>query len=276
MLDPHTDLVAGLDPVVFVKALGFTDPDPWQVDALRWTGKRAIWNIARQSGKSTVAALVGLHTAIYKPKSLILLISPSLRQSSELFRKVSDWLARMPTKVELLEDNRLSCSFFNGSRIVSLPSSEQTIRGFSGVDLIIEDEASRVPDELYYATRPMLAVSGGRMILMSTPFGRRGHFFEEWANGGNDWERVEIPALQNPRIPSEFLEEERRSLGEWWYRQEYECQFLNAINQVFSYDTVMSALSSDVKPIFLPEQQDHETQSHINPIDPTVKSLFGG
>lgn len=163
----HSDLVCALDPVAFVAALGFTSPDPWQVDALRWTGKRALWNIARQSGKSTIAALYGLHTAIYKENALILLISPSLRQSSELFRKVSDWRARTPTQVNLVEDNRLSCTFANGSRIVSLPSSEETIRGFSGVDLIIEDEASRVPEELYYAVRPMLAVSGGRLFLMS-------------------------------------------------------------------------------------------------------------
>jgi hypothetical protein len=72
----------------------------------------------------------------------------------------------------------------NGSRIVSLPSKEANIRGFSGVSLIIEDEASRVGDDLYLAMRPMLAVNQGRLILMSTPWGKRGHFFEAWEHGG--------------------------------------------------------------------------------------------
>jgi len=246
MLAP-VDLAAALDPVLFAATLGFTTPDPWQVTALRWTGRRAIWNIARQSGKSTVAALVGLHTAIYWPNSLILLISPSLRQSSELFRKVSDWRTAWPVAWDLPEDNRLSCRFENGSRIVSLPSSEATIRGFSGADLIIEDEAARVPDELYYAVRPMLAVSGGRLLLMSTPFGTRGHFHQEWTKGGPIWERVEIDATHNPRIAPEFLEEERASMGDWWYQQEYFGKFMDAQTAVFNYQDIENMFRKEIE-----------------------------
>lgn len=243
------DLRAALDPGYFAHRLGFI-PDPWQAQVLRGTGKRLLLNCARQSGKSTTAGLLALHRALYFDHSLILLISPSLRQSSELFRKITEWIDRLDQKPEMPEDNRLSCTLANGSRIVSLPSSEAKIRGFSGADLIIEDEASRVPDELYYSVRPMLAVSGGRLILMSTPFGKRGHFFEEWTKGGQVWERVEIDANHNPRITPEFLAEERAALGDWWYRQEYCCQFVETVDQVFSYDLVMSAVSSEVKPLF--------------------------
>jgi len=95
----------------------------------------------------------------------------------------------------------------------------------------------------------MLAVSGGRLVLMSTPFGKRGHFFEAWSNAP-EWEKVMIPAPQCPRITPEFLEEERRALGEWWWRQEYMCEFTETIDQVFSYDLVMSAISNEVKPLF--------------------------
>ena len=174
------DLLCSLDPVVFTFALGFITLDPWQIHVLRWYGKRLLLNCARQSGKSTIAAILALHRAIYYPRSLILLVSPSQRQSTELFKKVLDWKERLNPKLESIEENRHSCTIFNDSRIISLPSSEATIRGFSGADLIIEDEASRVSDDLYYAIRPMLAVSGGRLILMSTPFGKRGHFFNEW------------------------------------------------------------------------------------------------
>lgn len=132
---------------------------------------------------------------------------------------------------------------------MSLPSSETTVRGFSGANLIIEDESARVPDGLYKAVRPMLAVSNGKLILMSTPFGKRGHFYEEWTNN-QGWEKIEVTATVCPRISPEFLEEERRSLGEWWYRQEYECKFMEPVDQVFSYDLVMQSLSSDVKPLF--------------------------
>ena len=191
-----------------------------------------------------------LRRALYYPGSLVLLVSPSLRQSGELFRKVSDYLKTMDLAPRLLEDNRLSMTMANGSRVVSLPSKEATVRGFSAANLIIEDEASRVDDVLYGSMRPMLAISNGRLILMSTPFGKRGHFHQEWTEGGDTWERVEVTASECPRISAEFLAEERNSRGDWWVRQEYQCQFLETVDQVFSYDLVMGALTSDIKPLF--------------------------
>jgi hypothetical protein len=93
------------------------------------------------------------------------------------------------------------------------------------VDLLIIDEAARVPDDLYRAVRPMLAVSKGRLICLSTPYGKRGFFWEAWARGGDDWRRFEAPAAQCPRIAAEFLEQEKRAMGESWFRQEYCCSF---------------------------------------------------
>ncbi len=242
------DLKLALDPVAFAYELGF-NPDPWQEEVLRWNGKRLLMNCSRQSGKSTTAAILGLHRALYYSRSLVLLVSPSLRQSSELFRKVNEFLNNLRVKPRLLEDNKLSCTLENKSRIVSLPSSEATIRGYSSVTLLIFDEAARCSNELYFSTRPMLAVSSGKMILMSTPFGKRGFFHDEWIKGEN-WERIQIKATECPRISAAFLEEEKRSLGEWWFRQEYMCEFFETIDQVFSNDLVEQALSSKVKPLF--------------------------
>ncbi len=226
------------------------EPDPWQQQVLRFAGKRLILNCSRQSGKSTTTAVLALHKGMYCPGSLILLISPSLRQSSELFRKVSDMVKSLKQQPKRLEDNKLSLTFNNGSRIISLPSSESTIRGYSGVDLIIEDEASRVDDSLYYSVRPMLAVSDGAIILMSTPWGKRGHFHHEWAEGGEAWERILITADDCPRISQAFLEEEKASLGDWWYSQEYYCEFRDTTDQLFSYDSVMQAFDDDIEPLF--------------------------
>ena len=245
-----SDLRLALDPVEFARSIGLDAPDPWQEKALRWSGKRAIWNIARQSGKSTTASVLALHRAIYYPGSLVLLVSPSLRQSSELFRIVRGFIGQLEIQPQLVEDNKLSCTLPSGSRVISLPSKEATVRGYSGADLIIEDEAARVPDDLYRAVRPMLAVSDGRLILMSTPFGKRGHFFDEWSSGGDVWERIKIKATENPRITAEFLEEERAALGDWWFKQEYLCEFVETAGQVFNYDLVMSAVSEDVQPLF--------------------------
>ncbi len=82
-----------------------------------------------------------------------------------------------------------------------------------------------MPDDLYRAVRPMLAVSNGRLICLSTPYGRRGFFYQAWANGGDDWQRIEIPAERISRIKPTFLDEERRQHGESFVRQEYGCSF---------------------------------------------------
>ncbi len=222
------DLRLALDPVAFARVAGI-EPDPWQADFLRSDARRILVNCARQSGKSTVAAARSLHNALYNPGSLTLLISPSQRQSSELFRKVADMFGRLPGRPSLVEDNRLSLALPSGSRIVSLPSGEATIRGFSGVSLIVEDEAAYTGDELYRACRPMLAASGGSLILASTPNGQRGHFWSEWENGGPTWQRIRVTAADCPRIPSEFLVDEQRSLGARIFQQEYGAEFLGEV-----------------------------------------------
>jgi len=149
-------------------------------------------------------------------------------------------------KPKLLENNKLSCIFDKKSRIVSLPSSEGTIRGYSGANLIIEDEASRVEDGLYMAIRPMLAVSNGRLILMSTPFGKRGHFYQEWSEG-EEWEKIQIKADDCPRISKEFLESERRSLGEWWFKQEYMCEFMDSVDSAFRTEEIKRMFEEEIE-----------------------------
>jgi hypothetical protein len=133
--------------------------------------------------------------------------------------------------------NLLKLELANGSRILSLPGSDATVRGYSSVALLIIDEAARVPDELYFAVRPMLAVSGGRLIALSTPFGRRGWWYDEW-HGGGDWKRVRIIADECPRIPRDFLEQERKDIGPRWYAQDYGCSFEDMIGAVFSGDAI--------------------------------------
>src|SRR5262245_45093301 len=223
-LTPAQFLSLALDPALLFQALAYR-PDAWQQKFLRSRHPRVLLNCCRQAGKSTVTAAVALHQALFTASSLILLVSRSQRQSGELFRKVLDFYNGLGRPVRAHSASALQLQLVNGSRIVSLPGKEANIRAYSAVALLIIDEASRVPDELYRAVRPMLAVSGGRLILLSTPFGRRGFFWEEWSRGGPDWLKIRITARECPRIAPTFLAEERRTLGPAWYRQEYECSF---------------------------------------------------
>ncbi len=248
MVDLASDLRSALDRASFAERLGLA-PDRWQEDLLRSSASRVLLNCSRQSGKSTISAIVALHRALYHPGSLVLCLAPALRQSQELFGKVAGFYRDLGRPVPPQGERKLSLELENGSRIVTLPGSEKTIRGFSGASLLLVDEAARVEDGLYYAVRPMLAVSGGSLMMMSTPFGKRGVFFEEWTGGG-DWERYEVSASECPRIPAGFLEEERRTLPRRVYRQEYENSFEETEDQVFSHEDVQAAISDEVTPLF--------------------------
>src|ERR1700704_2594825 len=146
------DLVQGLDPARFAEAAGIV-PDPWQAQALRSSAPRVLLNCSRQSGKSTVTGVLAVHSALYDAGALILLLSPSLRQSQELFRKALLVYRSLGRPVPAEAENTLALELENGSRILSLPGKEHTVRGYSGVRLLVIDEAAWVPDELYMSVR---------------------------------------------------------------------------------------------------------------------------
>ena len=221
---PDTPAPPSQPPAVqIMRRLGL-EPDPWQMQVLESQGQNLLLNCCRQAGKSTVVAVLALVEVMFKPRSLVLLLSRSQRQSAELFRLVAQFYTLLGSKYQKrLTTHELELTY--GSRIVSLPCSPETVRGYANVRLLVIDEAAQVPDELYRTVRPMLAVSRGRLVCLSTPYGKRGFFWDAWSRGAASWLRIEVPASKVSRIAPETLEEERRALGEPFFRQEYCCSF---------------------------------------------------
>ncbi len=228
--------------------------DPWQTTLLRSDAERILLLCSRQAGKSQTSAALALQAALTMADSLILLLSPTQRQSGELFRdKVMRLYNAVGRPLKATKETELQLTLANGSRIVSLPGDEKTIRGYSGVTLLVVDEAARVDDSLYYAIRPMLAVSKGRLIALTTPFGKRGWFYEEWTSE-RVWNRVRITAEECPRIGAEFLRQERETLGDRWFAQEYLVSFEDVVGAVFRQEDIDAMLSDDVQPL-VPQEE---------------------
>jgi hypothetical protein len=238
------------DVIGFVTERLRFEPDEGQRELLESGAKRGILNCTRQWGKSTVAAMKAVHRAYCRPGSVVLVASPSERQSAEFLRKASGMVAKLGIVPRGDGDNAISLLFPNGSRIVGLPSTEGTVRGFSAVSLLLIDEAARVEDAAYKALRPSLAVGDGDLWLMSTPYGKRGFFYETWEHGSADWKRVSVAATECPRIPASFLEEERAALGALWFQQEYLCEFVDNGMEVFGRALVEGALDDELEPLF--------------------------
>ena len=283
-----------LDALALMRAAGL-EPDPWQTAVATTQGDQLLL-CHRQAGKSTIIAAMALAMALSKERALVLLVSRSMRQSTELYRKVKQFY-NIVHPLELTRDTETGLELVNGSRILSLPASEQTIVGFSAVDLLVLDEAARIPDGTYYAVRPMLAMSQGRMIALSSPFGRRGFFYEAWSNqamqgnamdlatveslladlhfpieevsdgglaGERDereytWTKTFLPATHNARLSRRFLAHERREIPDVWFKQEWLCEFIDLGNVVFRYED-LQGMASERAGFFDPEGTFHEDE----------------
>jgi len=255
-------------------------PDLWQREVLRAAVRRILLLCARQVGKSTGAAALALKVAVLEAPATVLIFAPSLRQAVELLRTVRN-LHRVLTNPTLLpsritpwadaqrledrrerkaerwylsipaqkRENALQMTLDNGSRIISLPASYKTTVGYAAINLLIIDEAARVSDELYHSLTPMLSVARGRVLALSTPFGKRGWFYEAHEDEKADWLRIHVHARDCPRHSARFLEEEERSMGPRWFRQEYCLSFEAMVGAVFDYDAIAEAFQCDAEPL---------------------------
>lgn len=243
-------IAMSLDPVLLARHAGL-DPDDWQAAALRSRAPRALWNCCRQSGKTSVAAVLAVHQALFTPRSLTLLVSPSLRQSQEAMSKVVAIYTSTGRSIPPETENKLTLELASGSRIVALPGSEKTTRGYSAPSLIIIDEASRVDDELFFALTPMVATNpAARLLAISTPNGQLGWWHAAWVEEGEVWEKVRITACDCPRISESFLATERMSMPASTYAQEYECTFSAIQDGAFRPEDIYAMVSESVLPRF--------------------------
>jgi len=249
-------IAIGLDAGAFARATFDIDLDEWQRAAIESKHPRLAIAASRQSGKSVIASIIALRTTLYKSDQLVLVLSPSLRQSSYLFSSKIVAAARRLKAVDLLPVTitgitATSITFSNGSRIVSLPDSEATIRGYSNVSCLIADEASRISPELFVAVRPMLATSKGRLVMVSTPWIRQGDFYHAMTDDDSGFEIYKVSALEIDRISDDFLDEERKALGPF-FACEYLVEWLDTDSLTyFGYTEIQDALSDDVEPLFL-------------------------
>jgi Terminase large subunit, T4likevirus-type, N-terminal len=249
-IDLNLAIAHGLRPDWFCRdRLGF-EPDPWQAEVLRSRSRQIILCMGRQVGKSTTVAALALHTCLYRPGCLVLVIAPSQRQSRELFIKIHSFLQKLEPAEPLEEETKLSLMLANGSRAVVLPGDGRTIRGYSSPALVLMDEAAFIADEVYDATIPMLAAAPeGRIVLMSTPYVASGFFYHLW-HSADGWQRFEHKTADCPRVDPEWLEARRRE-DPLRFAREYECVFGSPEDSLFTPEMLDRMVTDDFEPLHL-------------------------
>lgn len=198
-------------------------PLSWQEGFLDSSGNVVVLK-GRQVGASTSAAAIALHVSRFRPGSLAVIVSPSQRQSQEIAIRAKAGLRNLE-RAPLEQDSVTTIGLANGSRIMSLPGTEASIRGYSA-DLLIVDEAARVEESTWVSARALVA-TGGRVIAISTPAGAAGWFYDLWS-GSDNWTRIRVRTDEVPTVSPEWLAQERRSMSEADYKSEYAAEFVTA------------------------------------------------
>ena len=278
------ETIYGCDPVRYLRSIDL-NVFPWQAEVLSDESTRICIDGARQGGKSTLMSAIVCHCAKYRPRSLAVILAPTLMQAGEDMMKIKQFIARDRRYPKLTRSGAQEIATSKGSRILVLTASDDAARGFSNPDIILFDEASRIPDDVFEAVRPMITNNPrARIYEISTPNGKQGFFYNHFSNPS--WSRylVRAPwiATDSERGPVlvPITEEEGRetlrknlkptaSAGEIRfffsprhydendqsealsqmhvrkYLQEYGCEFVDAEDQVFSQDLIEAMFASE-------------------------------
>ena len=223
------DFRAALYPVcLFREAFGVESLD-WQRGYLRETRPTVVLK-GRQVGASFSAALLAIHATVYTPNVNAVIVSPSLKQSTEITTRARVGLQRLGAR--LTQDSASLLRLANGSRILSLPGTARSVRGWTA-KLLVLDEAAFIAPETFVAARALVA-TGGRMVVQSTPADEYGDYFELVTADDPSWARFTVRSDEVSTISADFLATERRSMSPDAYAREYECQFGKAGASLFT------------------------------------------
>lgn len=199
----------------------------------------------RQVGKSTILSLTAVIYALKHPNSLILILSPSLRQSLLLYQKVVKHVSGLHFMIKKLKMQEMQ--FKNGSKIISLPQGNgDKIRGFSP-NLVLIDEANYVEHDIIMSVvLPSISSTKGRIIMASTPSSKNHIFYDIFTSHPNNWQVFHITSSQNPSISESYLNEMRQMMPKWLYDQEFNALYTTADFSLISYDLSEQVITKNV------------------------------
>jgi len=232
--------------------------DPWQIEVLEYVGNKILCT-GRQVGKSTICAKDAGDYALNNRKKIILIIAPTERQAYALFSKTLEYI--METQKGMIKKGKdrptkTQIRLINGSIIYCLPTGSTGLGiRFLTINRLYVDEAARIPEDVWSAVTPMLLTTGGDMILLSTPFGRKGFFFNAW-NDKENFKKFFInseTAIKERKISStwteiqrdkalQYIDMERKRMSRLQFQQEYCGEFVEDLMQFFPDELIKSRM----------------------------------
>lgn len=209
---------------------------PWQLAVWNDPARFKVLACGRRTGKSNLAIKMLLAKALQAPEgAAVVYVAPTLGQARQIA-----WDALLEQGKEVIKSahvNQMDVTLTTGRKIhIRSGENPDTLRGLKLYFAVI-DEAAFVKEEIFTKIiRPALADLRGEAVIVSTPDGRN-HFYE-WFKLGQEgsnpeWKSWHFTTKDNPTIPPEEIEEARKTLSSFVFKQEFEANFSNAGQEIF-------------------------------------------
>jgi len=255
------------DPVVFARDFFGFDAKDYQAEFLRDLSKRIVLRWSRQAGKTTCIALRAIWFAVGHPRTLTLIVAPTLRQSMIMSDRILDFLGSLTKEQRYVlvgKLQRTTVLFLNGSRIVALPNSPQLLRGYTAAQVITDESGFFKDDKLvfYNVLYPMLATTDGTLIASSTPWSKDSVFYRMCQS--SDYSKHTVTCedvVRNGLIKQSFVDEMRSQLPSERFRREFMSEFAEEADAWLSQSLIVSCIDSNLS--FYDFQSTHEGEFHL-------------
>jgi len=244
------------DPVAFGKRFLNFSALPYQEKVLTDKSKRIAVRMSRQAGKTTTIAVRAIWYAATHPKTLSLIVAPSLRQSMIMMDRVQSFLYGMKTQERRAIVGKMQRTviwFRNGSQMVALPCSPNLLRGYTAHQVLADEAGFFRDDEIifYNVLYPMLATTNGTLIASSTPWATKSVFYQMckdekladiWSRHHVTWKDVVAAGL----MTQEFIDEMRRVSPPERFIREFDAEFSEDVDAYLPRDLIVSCIWTDV------------------------------
>ena len=240
------------DSSVFAKDFFGFEPKEYQASLLRDQSKRIVVRWSRQAGKTTCIALRAIWFGCKYPKTLTLIVAPTLRQSMIMADRIQDFLEGLPkeTRAALVEKiQRTTVHFRNGSRIIALPNSPQLLRGYTANQCIV-DEAGFIKDDqlvFYNILYPMLSTTDGTLIAISTPWSKDSVFYRMCQAPEFSKHTITCQDVVNSGLVKQsFIDEMRSQLPFDRFQREFMAEFVEDVDAWLTQSVIANCIESQL------------------------------
>jgi len=241
------------NPAEFAQALFGFKPKEYQARLLADRSKRIVVRWSRQAGKTTCIALRAIWFALLHPRTLTLIVAPSLRQSMIMSDRIQDFLGSLSEETgrQLVERlQRTSVRFRNGSRIIALPNSPQLLRGYTAHQVLADEANFFKDDELvfYNVLYPMLSTTDGVLIASSTPWNKDSVFYR--MSESNEFSKHVVTCedvVRSGLVKQSFVDEMRTQLPTERFQREFMAEFVEDIDAWLTQSLIVKCIESSLQ-----------------------------